>query len=212
MVKRAVAAIVVSLVLAAGALAKKHDPALPEFVLQAHTVAVMIDPGAGMSADDPRANQIAEKDVEAALVKWGRFTPVISPKGADIVIVIRKGSNRAVSDAISPPSQNDRNGALTATDNNTPLAAQRARMPDATGGGSSDPTMRDSAHPQIEGAMANDSFVVHRGDALDPVDSAVGWTYAAKDGLRPHDVPAVEEFRKAVAAAEKAAAAAAKTP
>jgi hypothetical protein len=59
----------------------------------------------------------------------------------------------------------------------------------------------------MEIGAVEDSFVVHKGDDLDPEDGPVGWRYVAKDGLRPHTVPAVDEFRKALAAAEKAAAA-----
>jgi hypothetical protein len=56
----------------------------------------------------------------------------------------------------------------------------------------------------------DDSFVVYDGTVAKPLDGAPGWRYLGKDGFRPHGVPAVDEFRKAVAAAEKAAAAAKK--
>jgi hypothetical protein len=52
--------------------------------------------------------------------------------------------------------------------------------------------------------------LVFDGTVAKPLDGVPGWRYMAKDGLRPHGVPAVDEFRKAVAAAEKAAAAAKK--
>jgi hypothetical protein len=52
----------------------------------------------------------------------------------------------------------------------------------------------------------DDSFVVFDGTVAKPLNGAPGWRYMAPDGLRPHSVPAVEEFRKALAAAEKAAA------
>ena len=60
--------------------------------------------------------------------------------------------------------------------------------------------------PQTEIGGADDSFTVFQGGVKDPLDGNPAWRYTAKDGLRPHSVPAVDEFRKALAEADKAAA------
>jgi len=202
----AVVLLVMAGLLATGALAKnKNDKVLPDYILQAHTVAVIIDPNAGVSVDDPRANEVARKDVETALLNWGRYTPVISPQGADLIIVIRKGHGRMVDDTISvPPQDNNRPATINPMDLGISVGAQHPTQPGTIGSGTPDAS---SAHPQMEVGAVDDSFVVHEGDRRDPLYGAVGWRYTAKDGLRSHNVPAVEEFRKAVVAAEKAAAA-----
>jgi hypothetical protein len=198
----AVVLLVVAGALAKGALAKnKNDKVLPDYILRAHTVAVMIDPNAGVSVDDPQANVVAQKDVETALANWGRFMPVVSAQGADLIIVIRKGHGRMVDDTISvPPQDNNRPGVINPMDHGVSVGAQHGTqqggVPDAS-----------SARPQLEVGAVDDSFMVYEGDSKNPLDGPVGWRYTAKDGLRSHNVPAVEEFRKAVAAAEKAAAA-----
>ena len=51
---------------------------------------------------------------------------------------------------------------------------------------------------------SEDSFEVHQGGLDYPLDSPPVWRYIRKDCLRPTpQVAAVEEFRKAVADAEK---------
>jgi hypothetical protein len=198
----AVGLLVVGGLLAKGAFAKnKNDKVLPDYILRAHTVAVMIDPSAGVSVDDPQANVVARKDVETALLNWGRFMPVISASGADLIIVIRKGHARMVDDTISvPPQDNNRPGMINPMDHGVSVGAQRGTPQ----GGAPDAS---SAHPQMEVGGVDDSFVVYDGDSKDPLNGPVGWRYTAKDGLRSHNVPVVEEFRKAVAAADKLAAA-----
>ncbi len=50
---------------------------------------------------------------------------------------------------------------------------------------------------------AEDTFEVYRGGIKYPLDSSPVWRYSAKDALRAPNVPAVEQFRKVVAEAEK---------
>src|ERR1019366_6524446 len=82
--------------LIAPAFAKDSKPAVPAYMLTARTVAVMVDPNAGISLSDPNANQTAQRDVEAAILNWGRFTTVMGPQQADLVIVLRKGHGKLV--------------------------------------------------------------------------------------------------------------------
>jgi hypothetical protein len=194
-----------------GAFAKnKSEKVLPAYILNAHTVNVMIDPQAGMSADDPRANEVARKDVETALLNWGRYMPVINSQGADLIIVVRKGHERMVNETISPPhQQNNRPGVINPMDNGVSMGAQHGAQQQGGMGGSPGSGIPDASavHPQMEVGGVDDVFEVFDGATKDPMNGPVGWRYTAKDGLRSHSVPAVEEFKKAVAASEKAMAA-----
>jgi hypothetical protein len=225
MVWRISALLGISLLLGATALAKGKEKILPPYILQARTVAVIVDPGAGIDPEDPRANQVAQKDVETALMNWGRFTPILSIAEADMIIVIRKGHGRLADATISDPRQNDRAGVINPTDNGIGVGAQRGPQPGLGGdsgvrypqgqypGGQSTPGQSPQSsptpQPQLEIGGRDDSFTVFEGKVAKPLNGVPGWRYMAPDGLRSHSVPAVEEFKKAVAAGEKAAAAAA---
>ena len=187
----------------------KTEKVLPPYILTARTVAVVVDPDAGIDPEDPRANQVAQKDVETALMNWGRFEPVIGSTGADLIIVVRRGHGKLVDTTITDPRQNDRAGVINPTDNGIGVGAQHGNQPSLGGSPSSGARFpqAQSPEPQTEIGMSEDSFTVFDGKAVKPLDGAPGWRYMARDGLRPHGVPAVDEFRKAVAAADKAAAA-----
>lgn len=214
---RRLSLIATALVLAAPMWGKsKEEKTLPIYVLTAHTVAVMIDPQAGIDAEDPRANQIAQKDVETALANWGRYEMVMRPEAADLVIVIRKGHSRLVDETIPDARQNNRAGVINPTDNGVQIGAQHGQ-PTNVGGFPGDvqggPGTNQVARPQqgspsqMEIGGAEDSFVVYQGKRSDPMDGPAAWRKEEKDGLHSHDVPVMAEFRKAVAAADKAAAA-----
>ncbi len=106
MVKRAFAVFLLSLLATWGFAKDKTKNILPAYVLQAKTVAVVIDPSAGISIDDPRANEVAQKDVEAAFLKWGRFKPVSDPKTADLIVMVRKGNSRLMDETMPDLRQN----------------------------------------------------------------------------------------------------------
>jgi hypothetical protein len=204
---RTYALFTLSLLLTTFGFAKdKTKSTLPPYVLHARTVAVIIDPDAGISIDDPQANQTAQKDVEAALLNWGRFEPVLSTQTADLIVVVRKGSGRLVNQTISDPRQNNRPGVIDPTDNGgVMIGGQRGRQPNQADG-SNPASAPETAHPQTEIGGTDDSFTVYQGSVQNPLDSSPAWRYVAKDGLQPHSVPAVEEFKKALTKAEKAAA------
>ncbi len=193
MLKRASALLAVSLLVTLG-FAKDKKNTLPPYVLSAKTVAVIIDPNAGISIDDPRANQDAQKDVEAALVNWGRFEPVLSTQTADLIIVLRKGNGPTMNETIPDPRR-------TPTNNGVSMGGQNGPQP-----GISSRSGQQPPSPQTEIGQ-DDSFVVYKGGDERPLDTPPAWRYVQADGLSPHSVPAVAAFRKAVENAEKAAAA-----
>ena len=206
--RRAFAVVTLFLVTAGQGFARdKVKIVLPTYVLQAKTVAVLIDPEAGIAIDDPRANQVAQKDVETALLKWGRFQPVISSAGADLIIVIRRGNGRIVNQTITDPRQNSRPGGISSTDDGLTVGGQHGPPPNGTGGipGAASGQPADSPHMQTEVGASTDSFLVLDGKTQRPLEGTPAWRYVGRDGLRPHSVPAVEEFRKAILEAEKAA-------
>jgi hypothetical protein len=193
------------------AFAKKDKPILPAYILQAHTVAVVIDPQAGISLQDPYANQTAQKDVEAAIAKWGRFNTVLSTTQADLVIVVRKGHDQPVEETLPNPRQNGRAGSLAPPDGGVGIGAQRGTQQPSSADNSSmnDPTGARTTHPQLEVGGQDDFFEVYAGNVERPLDGPAGWKWIRKNGLHTHDVPAVDEFRKAIAEAEKQASKAA---
>jgi hypothetical protein len=140
---------------------------------------------------------------------------VMRPEVADLVIVIRKGHKRLVDDTIPDARQNNRAGVINPTDNGIQVGAQQGRPPNVggmPGDSQSDPGTSQMGRPQqgppsqMEIGGVEDSFVVYEGKRSSPTDGPVAWRKEEKDGLHSHDVPVMAEFRKAVAAAEKAAA------
>jgi hypothetical protein len=204
MLNRAVAVFAAGLFIAQAGFAKDKKAALPAYVLAARTVTVIIDPSAGISVDDPRANEIARKDVETALLNWGRFDVRMDGQTTDLVIVIRKGHGRAVEPTISNPRQNNPAGSIDPYDNGIAVGAQRGAAPGSPIQSASGQT--PSPHPQIESG-SQDTFAVYRGsaDINNPLDAPAAWRYSASDALQSPSVPAVDKFRKAIADTEKAA-------
>jgi hypothetical protein len=198
----------------------KPKSTLPTYVLQARTVSVIIDPDAGVALNDPRANEVAQRDVETALLNWGRYQPVLDGPSADLVIVIRRGTGKLASGTIHDPRQGRRPVTIDPTDTGIDAGGQHGQpppyagdLPDASQGSASgplnDPMNRSSdqgPHPQAEIGNSDDSFMVYRGKIDNPLDAPPVWRYEAKNGLKPHTVPAVDVFRKTVDEAEQAAA------
>src|SRR5579859_6237964 len=66
-----------SSLLVLSATAKDKKPIIPEDILRAQTVRVMVDPDAGEPLEQPQANATARDNVEKALSEWGRFRLVM---------------------------------------------------------------------------------------------------------------------------------------
>ncbi len=69
--------IAVCLLATLGFAKDKKKSILPTYVLRAQTVAVIIDPNAGFTVEDPQANRVAQRDVETAMLNWGRYNPIL---------------------------------------------------------------------------------------------------------------------------------------
>ncbi len=194
------------------AVAKKKAQ-VPDFILKARTVCVIIDPDAGTSLNDPLANKTAQDEVEKALMTWARYQLIQESGRADLVIVIRKGAGKPVDRTIGNLPTNDRPVTVQQTDNAIRLGGQKGRAP-----GSPDQTMPQDTRPEqqteVGPGVAQDSFVVYGpGNGAGPdmgsspgsqiTSRNVGWRSMGKNILKSPDLAAVADFRKAVEETEK---------
>jgi hypothetical protein len=183
------------------ALAKNKKPVLPEYVLRARTVLVVIDPDAGEPLDQPNANAMARESVEKALMEWGRFRLVMDGAESDLIISVRTGDDRAVRPTIKGGPLDQRPGVGQTTDSSVRIGGQRGQPPPLN-----DPSMDpQSRGPRVtnEVGPSEDMFAVYHGGLSNPLDAPPVWRYIAKDCLRAPQVSAVENFRKTIAEAEK---------
>jgi hypothetical protein len=180
----------------------KNKSILPEYVLRAQTVLVVIDPDAGEPLDQPNANATARGDVEKALMEWGRFKLALDGEESDLIVVVRTGNGRAVQPTIRGGPIDQRPGIGQSTDSSIRIGGQRGQPPPLTDP-STGPQPNQGPHVSNEVGSSEDSFAVYRGGVANPLDSSAVWRYNAKDCLRAPKVVAVEEFRKAIAREEK---------
>ena len=172
---------------------------LPDYVLQAETVAVVIPPDAGEPVKNPMANRTAEENVEIALSQWGRYRLVTDAEVADLVIAVRKGYVGGPT-MVNSPTDN-RPVTLQSGSPTTRVGVQQGRPSDLT-----TPFPGEPSGPRLSNEIgsAEDSFEVYQGKVQYPLDAAPLWRYMAKDALDAPQVRAVEEFHKAVTESEKA--------
>jgi hypothetical protein len=175
---------------AAGAKDKKKD-LLPADILQAKTVLVVIDSHAGTDPEARFANETARRDVERTLASWGRFELAKDISTADLVISIRKGAEGNARTNV---------GGLP-----TDSSAQSPSMgiPDASNrAGQAGGPVAPALPPPDMGSM-EDSFAVYRGKSDKALEARAVWRYTARNALQSPGVPAVDEFKRAIAEAEK---------
>lgn len=176
----------------------KTKSLLPGDVLRARTVLVVIDPNAGEPLDQPNANATARANVEKKLMDWGRFDLVLDGQQSDLVILVRTGNGKSVRPTINGGPIDQRPGVAQGGETSIRIGAQQGHPP------LNDPSISPpnrGPHLGNEVGPSEDTFEVYRG--VDGLNSTPVWRYRAKDCLRAPNVSAVEEFRKAVAEAEK---------
>lgn len=175
---------------------------LPTYVLEAKTVAVVVDPDAPVSAAHPSDNKQAADAVEQALMKWGRYKLLSDPQWADIVIMIRKG--RPAGPAVGGVGNgSDRPVILQQpTDTQTRVGVQWG-VPPPVSATQQQPQQRQP-QPGMESGTTDDVFEVFQGQTQYPLDGPHVWSYHGKGVLDAPKVKAVEAFHDAVSEAEKA--------
>lgn len=178
----------------------KKKQLLPEYVLRAERVLVVVHPDAGEAVTHPLANRGALDDVERAITKWGRFRLVMDPQIADLIIAVRKGNKSGP--IISHSPVDNRPVILQPGIPDARVGVQRGNPPDLT---EPLPGVPRDRGPQLESQIisSDDTFEVYRGGGEYPLDTSPVWRYIAKDSLNPPQVAAVEQFRKAIEESEK---------
>jgi hypothetical protein len=178
----------------------KKKQLLPDYVLNAEKVLVVIHPEAGEPLTNPAANRDAREEVEEALMKWGRFRLVMEGRTADLIIAVRKGYAGGPtirnSPADNPPVTTE------GVDGESRVLIQHGRPPDLSdpGPGGSD---RTGSRVSQQIGPTQDTLEVYRGGGEYPLDASPVWRYVGKDALNPPEVRAIEEFKKAISESEK---------
>src|SRR4051812_28046668 len=121
-------ALVLLLLTSAGAKDKKKST-LPEYVLRAQTVRVVIDPDAGEPLDQPNANARARDNVEKALMEWGRFRLVMDGEESDLIISLRTSSGNMVRPTMRGGPLDQRPGIGQSTDSSIRIGGQHGQPP-----------------------------------------------------------------------------------
>jgi hypothetical protein len=186
--------------LGAGLIWAKKKSALPQVVLNAKTVFVMVDPNEAILVNDPGGNRTAREDVEKALMEWGRLKPTMTMSQADLVIVVRKGDKQAMNPTVAGQSPNDRPVIVQGTDDTIRIGGQLGKSPDAAQNGG---PLSPKSGMGGEIGPTEDMFSVYLGGTEDALKRGPLWRYARKDALKSPGVPAVAEFKKAVDEAVK---------
>jgi hypothetical protein len=169
----------------------KKKQLLPDYVLRAERVLVVIQPDAGEPLTSPTANRTAQDEVEKAIMKWGRFHLAVDHRDADLIIAVRKGNKGGP--VINNSPLDNRPVIFQPTDDGIRVGGRQG------GGGS-----RDSGpHVGTQIGSSEDGFEVYRGGVEDPLNTSPVWRYTAKDSLNARPVTAVEQFRKAIEESEK---------
>lgn len=182
----------------------KKKSLLPTDILYARTVLVVVDPGAGVAIDAPLANSTAQRDVERALIAWGRFTIANDASTADLIVTVRKGNGKIAQPTIGGVPLNNRPVIFNPSDSGG-TAGGRSGNPPLSG----DPTTTHPMDPgpQLEVGQAQDTFAVYRGNRANALDAPPVWRYIETNALSSPDVPAVNAFRKLIVETEKQQAA-----
>jgi hypothetical protein len=179
----------------------KKKQLLPDYVLRAQRVLVVIQPDAGEALTSPMANRTAQDEVERALMKWGRFQLATDARDADLIIAVRKGTKNGPVIMHSPA---DNRPVILQPGNNGDVRAgqQTGRPPDLT---MPTPGDMENRGPQLGNQVgsSNDTFEVYMGGGEYPLDAPPLWRYIAKNSLNAPQVEAVEQFRKAIEESEK---------
>jgi hypothetical protein len=178
----------------------KKKQLLPDYVLRAERVLVVIHPDAGESLTSPMANRTAQDEVEKAITKWGRFNLAMDAQTADLVIAVRKGHKSGP--VISHSPVDDRPVIFQKGDGGTRAGGQQGHGPDLT---EPMPGGPEDSGPRMGTQLgaSEDSFEVYRGGVEYPLDVSPVWRYIAKDSLNAPQVVAVEQFRQAIEESEK---------
>jgi hypothetical protein len=186
------------LALPARPIVAKDKNTLPEWILEAHTVRVVVSPDAANSLNHPMANSDAQQAVRRALADWGRFT-LAEGQETDLVISVRAGGKVVSSTLETGPA--DTREEVRPGNGNVRIFGQQGRSP-AIADPTADPK-RTNPHLGKQIGRVDDVFEVFRGGVAYSAKSTPIWQYAAKDALKAPNVAAVEQFRKAIAAAEQ---------